>query len=59
MLNRRHFLAVPAGASFPLVRMPRRFGETRQPAARRWSGRFNKPFSDGIVIFFIHFCFIL
>jgi CubicO group peptidase (beta-lactamase class C family) len=38
MLNRRHFLAVLTGASWPLVRIPRRFGETRQPAERRWSG---------------------
>jgi CubicO group peptidase (beta-lactamase class C family) len=36
MLNRRHFLAVLAGASAPLVRMPRGFGQTTEPVPR-WS----------------------
>ena len=36
MLNRRHFLAVLAGASAPLVRMPRAFGQTTEPVPR-WS----------------------
>jgi CubicO group peptidase (beta-lactamase class C family) len=37
MLNRRHFLAVLAGASMPAVQIPRAFGQTLRRADRRWS----------------------
>lgn len=37
MLNRRHFLEVLAGARLPLVCTPRGFGQSSQPAQRRWS----------------------
>ena len=37
MLNRRNFLAALAGASVPLVRTPRGFSQSSQPAHRRWS----------------------
>ena len=38
MLNRRHFLAVLASASFPSALMSRGFRQPRQDAPRRWSG---------------------